>query len=619
MPLRARYASYSNTFPFWRARDMRIHSVVARLRPNVDVQQARADLKSIAGALELEHQDTNKGVTVEATPLREAEVGSVRSYVLMLLSASLLVLLIAVLNVANLLLARATVREREIAILAALGSSRWRVVRGLLAECIILGCAGGVLGAALAASAIPAFARFLPGNLPAWIEFRVDNRALLFCFAISAFSGVLFGLLPALRVSSPDLSTRLKDGARGSSSRHQALRAALVVAEVSFSVVLLVGAGLLVKSFLHLQNVETGFRTERLLAVRVSRFVSGRPHKELAAIYGADHRRLIERFSQMPGVMAVGGSYSVPFDGTPPQRTKASVFVRGQDERDRMHLIPAQSADVTPGFFTALGIPLAEGRDFLDSDTAQSPPVAVVSRSAAEALWPGRNAIGQQIRWGAESEYNLWATVVGVVGDTRWSAMETGAHLEVFYCSYQWSVPAMTFFLRTATQPDSLMTQAQRIVAEASPETAVVYHRTIEDIIDESIWQPKIWSAVMALFAVLALALAALGLYGVMSYLVAQRQREIGIRVALGAPRQSVLMMILRQGMTLALLGCAGGIGFSLLAANILSSLLHGVSPRDLFTLAAIPLALLAVALSACVVPAWRASAVDPVIALRSE
>jgi predicted permease len=619
VPLRARYASYSNAFPFWRARDMRIHSVVARLKPSLDLQSARADLRSVAAALEIEHLDTNKGVTVEAMTLREAEAGNLRSYVLLLLCAALLVLLIAVFNVANLLLARATAREREIAILAALGSSRWRIARGLLAECMILGCAGGVLGAALAVSAIPAFSRFLPESLPAWIEFRIDYRALLFCFVISAFAGVLFGLVPALRLSSPDLSTRLKDGARGSSSRNQSLRSALVVAEVSFSVLLLVGAGLLVRSFLHLQHVETGFRTSRLLSVRVSRFVSGRPHQELAVTYGADHRRLIERFSQLPGVLAVGGSYSVPFEGTRAQRTKAPVFVKGQDDRDRLHLLPAQSSDVTPGFFTAMGIPLVEGRDFLESDSAQSPPVAIVSRSAAQALWPGRNPIGQQLRWGAESELNLWATVVGVVGDTRWNAMETGTHLEVFYCSYQWPIPAMTFFLRTATQPQSLMAQARRIVAEVSPETAVVYNRTMEDIVDESIWQPKVWSAVMALFAALALALAAVGLYGVMSYLVAQRQREIGIRIALGAPWPSVLMMILKQGMTLALLGCACGVGAAVLGANILSSLLHGVNPRDVFTLSVIPLALLAVAFSACVIPAWRASAVDPVIALRSE
>jgi predicted permease len=618
VPLMARYASYANAF--WRARDARLHSVLARLRPGVSLDQAQADLGRIAAELAQSYPDSNRGVTAKVTSLREAEAGNLRPYVILLMAASLCVLLIAVLNVSSLLLARATGREREMAIHSALGASTARVMGRILAESVMLACAGGVLGAALAYGLIRVLPSWLPSDLPAWIRFEMDWRVLLFSAVVWLVTGLLFGFAPALRLARLDLYASLKDGAKGSAVRGLRSLSFLVAAEVGFSVLLLIAAGLLVRSFVHLQQAATGLQANQLLAVRVSRFVSGKPFSELASLYGADHREFERRFAQLPGVQAVGGSYYVPMEAQVRERSQASLYVKGTDLRDQERQLPAIGTDVTPGFFDALRIPILEGRACTEADAPSSAvAAAIVSKTAAETLWPGRNPIGQQLRWGKGSDINPWLTVVGVAGDTRWSAFETGRNLEVYTCSRQWATLAMTFFLHTAGNPDALVPEIRRIVREVSPDTAVVYARRFPDLIAESIWQPRVWSVVLAGFALFAVVLSGLGLFGILNYFVAQRTREIGVRLAIGASRRDVLSLILRRGLLWTALGVIPALGLAAASGGWLAPLLHGVAAHDAATYLTVTAGVVTCAGLACLLPAWRAAQVDPNIALRNE
>ncbi|MBK9170495.1 MAG: ABC transporter permease [Bryobacterales bacterium] len=616
-PLMARYASY--TFPFWRARGARMHEVIGRLAPGVSVAQARADFERIAASLAETFPDTNGTITAGAITLREAESGKLRPYLLLMMGASLCVLLIAVVNVASLLLARAAAREHDVAVHSALGAGRGQIALRMLTECLLLASAGGILGTALALAAIPRIPRFLPDHLPAWIRFEPDPGVLLFAVVISLLCGALFSLAPVMRLARADLHPRLKDGARGSASAGVRALSTLVAVEVGFALLLLVLAGLLLRSFDQLQRIDAGLDTAGILAVRTSRFISGKSQAELAPIYSSDHRGFESRFAELPGVTAVGGSYFVPLGDGRAQRQTALLSVRGQDQKDLSRQLPAIAVLVTPSFFETLGIPLLDGRFFTEAEGPATPSVVIVSKTAAETLWPGRNPIGQQVRWGTEAEGGGWSTVAGVVGDTRWSAFETGQNLEIYFCARQFGTLAITFFLRTNGNPAALIPEVRRIVAELSPETAVVYARPYQDIIEESTWQPRVWSIVLSAFAMLAAALAAIGLYGVLNYLVAQRTQEIGIRLALGAQSGAIVLLVLRQGMLWAGAGGAAGLALAIAGGRLVQPLLHGVGPLDLPTYVTVVAGILGVCFVACLLPAWRASRVDPNVALRRE
>jgi putative ABC transport system permease protein len=617
VPLQARYAGYRAEF--WKGRDFRPHTAVARLKPGMTLAQAQSEMNTLAGRLEREFPATNQGVQLRLTPLREAEVGAVRPYLLLLVGAVVMVLLIVCVNVANLLLARGAARERELAIRAALGAGRGRLMRQLLVESLLLALIGGALGLLLAWPSLALLLRLIPVELPFWMRIETDGAALLFNFVTAVLTGLLFGLVPAWQASRADLNLALKEGAKaasGGAASHR-LRNGLVVAEIAISLLLLVGAGLMMRSFMRLQRVDTGVRTENLLTIYTSRFMTNASREELVKVYTDTWTRMMERLAQLPGVVKVGGGYDIPYKNRPEQREKQRVSTVGQSQQEQQQNAPVMSVDVDPSFFDALGIPLLAGRNFNENDTPNSEPVCIVSKSAAESLWPRREAVGQELLVGRLSNTNLWHRVIGMVGDTKWHAAETGKGLEVYYSHRQWPIPAFHTLLRIEGDPASLIPQVRRVIHEVNPDIAINEIKPMDEVITEALWQRRLWGALFALFAGVALLLAAVGIYGVMSYLVSQRTREIGVRIALGAQTGAVLRLIVGQGLTVVVIGVAIGLLAAAALSRMMKGLLFDVAATDPLTFVAVSLLLVCVAVVACFIPARRAAKTDPIIALR--
>ena len=619
VPLQARYAGYKAEF--WKGRDFRPHTAIAQLKSGVTLAQAQSEMNTLAAQLEREFPSTNQGLQLRLTPLRDAEVGNVRPYLWLLLGAVAMVLLIVCVNVANLLLARGAARERELAIRAALGARRGRLIRQLLIESLLLALIGGAMGLLLARPALALLLRLIPVELPFWMRIEIDGATLLFNFAIAVLTGLLFGLIPAWQASRADLSLALKAGAKGANGgevSHQ-LRNGLVVIEIALSLLLLVGAGLMMRSFMRLQRVDAGIRTGNLLTIYTSRFMTNATREELVKAYTDTWTRVMERLAQLPGVIKVGGGYDIPYKNRPEQREKQQVSTVGQSLQERQQNAPVMGVDIDPSFFDVLGIPLLAGRNFNDNDTPNSEPVCIVSRGAAETLWPGREAIGQKLLVGKLSADNLWHRVIGVVGDTKWHAAETGDGFEVYYSHRQWPVPAFHTLLRIEGDPASLIPQARRAIHEVNPDIAINEIKPMDEVITEALWQRRLWGALFALFAGVALLLAAVGIYGVMSYLVSQRAHEIGVRIALGAQTSDVLRLIVGQGLKVVVIGVAVGLLAALALARVMKSLLFNVTATDPLTFVAVSLLLVCVAAVACFIPARRAAKTDPIIALRNE
>ena len=612
------YYVVSGGLALGKRRDARIYSVIARLKPGVSIQQAQADLVSIAEELAREYPQDNQYVRPRVVPLRDAEVGNIRPYLLLLLAAVAFVLLICCANVANLLLARGAVREREIAVRTALGAGRGVILRGHLMESVVLSVAGGILGIALAFLGVATLLKLIPVALPFWMQIDVNPVVLGFALAASISTGVLFGLAPALSAARTDLQSLLKEGARGSSSGGSRLRSALVVAEVGLSVLLLVGAGLMMQTFLRLQRVDPGFQPERILVVRVTKFQPGR-RVERAATLTVFHEQVLSRLRALPGVSSAGGASGVPYLGTEVDRGKWDLVVRGRADEDVRHTVALAGQDVSPGYLEAMRIPLLRGRYFDQRDTTTSPMVVIVNERGAKALWPDRDPIGQQVLWGMASADNPYCTVVGVVGNVHRHSGEEDNGIELYYPYTQYPVSAIFYMIRTRGAPTAIASAARDAIRAVDRNAAIVWMKPMEQIMDESLWQRRLWGTLFLVFAALALVLAAIGIYGVMSYMVSQRTREIGIRVALGAGRSTVVAMVLRHGMVLVVAGMASGIGAAWFLARAIRGMLFGVSANDPLIFAAAPLFLAMVALAACYVPARRAAGVDPLVALRQE
>jgi putative ABC transport system permease protein len=595
-------------------RDLRARMAIARLGSGVTVQTARARIEALGARLGRDFPQTNAGLQFHVIPLRDLYVGDVRPYILLLFAAATLVMVVACTNVASLLLSQLLARDRELAVRLALGATRGRVVRQIIVESVVLAGCGAAAGLVLAWGGLNAITAAIETELPSWMTIELDGATLTFLIVLAMASGVTAAALPAWRASGSGMHDALKDSARGSSSglRHRRLQHALIVAEVALAAVLLTGASLMVQSFDRLRRVDPGFHTNDLLTFRVE--LGWRAYDTTEKSNGFKDRA-IERLRALPGVTAVALDSNLPLSGRP--REPSEIRARGQsvdDERSNPYVnLHVVSAD----YFTTMDIPIEQGRTFTDLDAPAGQQVAIVSRRLAERLWPGHDPIGQSVTLG--SGPGEPTVVVGVAGDIRQQTL-SATDLDV-YRPYRQS-PAGGFWFAIRTPGLDLLTltsAATRIVPELDPNQSFFDVKTMERRIGATIWQQQVSGALFALFAALALVLAVIGLYGLLSYLVTQQWRQIGVRLALGASPAQVRMRIVGRGVRLAGAGLAIGLAVSWASARLLQPVLFDVPPIDPPTFVAVPAALLVVAYLACLLPAQRATRIDPLTALRAE
>jgi putative ABC transport system permease protein len=439
--------------------------------------------------------------------------------------------------------------------------------------------------------------------------------------ATSALTALFFGLAPLIQSFRVDPNEALKQGAKGSSGGGLAgrIRSGLVIVEVALSVVLLVGAGLLMKSFSKLMAVDSGIQTERLMVASIGRFMAKATPEEAYKGYALEVERIRRRIMEIPGVNSVAAGNDVPFLNRSEQRQAVEIYTRKRATKNEAYRGPAAGADVTPGNFATLGIPILDGRDFTDRDNITAPKSIIVSQRSAELLFGRTNVVGEQIRWGNDQEYDPWTTVVGVVGNTRWHPAENQSGVEVYWSYGQYPSPNTNLVIRTDSDPAHMLESIRKVVQDVNPDFAVADVKTMETVAAESVWQRRLWSFVLTAFASMALLLAAVGLYGVMSFVVTQRTKELGIRMAIGAQSGNVVSLILGQGTLLVSIGALAGVLLAFAASRYMESVLFAVSPFDGFIFLGVPVVLIAVAVLACTVPAWRASRIDPLVALRQE
>ena len=588
-------------------RDNHNDAVVARLKPGVDLARAEAEMKDISLKLEREYPKENTGWGATLVPLQELIVGDVRTSLIMLLAAVALVLLIACANVGNLLFARALGRRKELAIRTALGAGRVRVFQQLIVEAVTLSVAGGVVGLLLARATLAAGATLLAGQVPRADEIAVDARVMLFAFAISVVTGVLAGALPAIRAGRTDLNDALKEGGRSDSgSVGLRTRRLLIVCEVALSLVLLAGAGVMIRSLLALRQVDAGFDPRGVLTLQVElpRTRYAAPAAATAFFDGA-----LQRLRTLPGVQAAAAIDSLPLTGGSQQ----PIVIDGRAE-----LLPRDQPTVavrkiTPGYLRAMRLPLVRGRDVADGDVE----VMLVSRSAARLLWGDADPIGRHATLPLQSR-TVVKTVVGVVGDVREAGLAENPVAAVYEYTRERDWRGLALVVRTSVPPSSLAPAAVGAVHAIDPEQPVEEIRTMEDVRDETLTSQRFSALLLGLFAAVALTLATVGIYSVLSYIVRGRSREIGIRAALGAKRADVVRLVVVEGMTPTLIGIAVGAAAAIAAGRLMEKLVFGVSASDPLTLVVVSGTLAFVALMASLVPAYRASRLDPSEVLRA-
>ena len=609
------------TDPGLKVRNSHFLSVIARLRPGVTPASVAADLNAVAKYESDNFPDmfpASAGFGFRARPYLDDIVGDVRLPLYILLGAVGFVLLIACGNVANLLLARAAPRQREMALRAALGARGGHLLRQLLTESLLLTIIAGGLGTLLAVWGTAALVALSPDSLPRAREIGFDWRVLTFTAAIALITGVVFGLVPAIWTRRTNLTDTLKEGSRGSTTGHGRLRKALVVAEVALSLMLLVGAGLMLRSFARLRQVDPGFHTDHALTLRVSLPV---PNSDLSAADGdrfvSFYDRSLARIRELPGVTAAGATNIIPLDGNSTDRL---IDIEGYVPRDKADMPDAQNRQATPGWFAAMGIPLVRGRLIEPTDDGKAPRVVVINDTFAKRFFPNGDAIGKRIRLGKLTLEFQWATIVGVVGDVRGFALDEPPPPTMYWPVAQIrQTPALAMVVRTQGDPASLTSAVRGAIAEIDPGQPIYDMQTLDRLVAKSLGQRRFTLTLMLLFGVIALVLSAVGIYGVMAFAVTQRTQEIGIRMALGARTIDVLRMILGSGMYLTGIGVIVGLAGAFAITRLMTSLLFGVSPTDAITFALVTTGLLLVSLLACYIPARRATKVDPLIALRYE
>jgi putative ABC transport system permease protein len=591
-------------------REARFLFTMGHLKPDASLQQAQSEALSIASQLAQSYPKESAGRGARVELFSEIMVRGVRPMLWLLFAAVGVILLIACANLANLLLARGLSRQREIAVRAALGASRWRLIRQLLTETTLLSVAGGIGGLLLAYWGLYALLK-LPQNFVEVSEAKLDTKVLVFAVGVSLLTGWLFGLLPALQLARPQLQSFLKEGGRGSGegARWNRVRGGFVVAQVALSLLLLVSAGLLIRSFDKLLKVNVGFKPERLLSFEYR--LPRNKYSEPAAQWNF-HRQVVEKIQEVPGVQSVSLVRGLPFSGN---GGTTAITLPDREAPPKGQELEVMFNTAMPNYFETIGIPLLKGRTFSNEDQLKSPGVVVINKFMAQRYWPNQEVLGKQIKF----QDGTLGTVVGVVGDAKHYWLEESQRSQVYGAYSQQPGIFATAVIRTTVEPMTLAEQVRQAVWKIDSDQPMWKMRTVEFLVNRSVADRKFLLALMGVFAGLALVLTMIGLYGVISYLVNQRTQEIGIRMALGAQMGDILRMVLRQGMFLVLLGVSIGLVASWLVTRLIAKLLFQVSATDPLTFAGISTLLVLVALLACYLPARRATKVDPLVALRYE
>ena len=602
------------------------YNIVARLKPGASIAQAQAEMDVLTARLRQEHPDfypANGGLTFSVVPLKQQVVGDVTRALILLLGAVAFVLLIACANVANLLLSRALVRRKEVAVRVALGASRARIVRQLLTESVLLSLAAGAAGLGLAVWGLDAIHALGTGSVPRLQDVRIDAVVLLFTCAVSISAGILFGLAPAVRLGQVDLHSTLKTSERGSSGaqtlwgRGGRLRGLLVALELALCVIVLVAAGLLVRSFARVQDVAPGFNPANVLTLELT--MAGRKYADGSRVFET-YRALWDRLEAIPGVTAAGGVTALPLSQ---MFAWGPITVEGRQAPAGEKFINVDMRTVAGNYFKAMEIPLVRGRFFSDTDSRDTPIVVVVDQRMADELWPGQDPLGKRIRTGGfdATPDTPWMTVVGVAGRVRQYSLDAGEpRIAMYLWHKQRPARALNVVVRTtAADPTIMAGSVRQQIRELDADLPVYNVRTMQQRVDESLARRRFAMTLLTLFAALALGLASIGTYGVIAYLVSQGTREIGIRLALGATPSQVVRMVVRAGMLVVAVGIAAGLAFALAVTRFMHALLFNVTPTDAGTFISIAGVLAAIAFAATYAPARRAARIDPLVALRSE
>jgi predicted permease len=592
-----------------RIRPARILNVVGRLRPGVAIGQAYAEMNSITRGLAEQYPENKNAAAADVVPLRDSIVGKVRGTLFVLLGAVGFVLLITAVNLAGLVIARAMTRERELAIRAALGAERGRIAGQLFTESLLLALLGGAGGVVIAQIGGRLLVQLASGQLPRADDVALDSRVLLFTLAVSVITGVVFGLFPAMRASSPELQRSLREGARGSTHGSGGLRNALVVSEVALAMILVCGAGLMTRSFIKLLQVDLGFRPEHRLALN---YTINTSRHATDVDMRTTYRRMLEAVRTVPGVIAAGAIRDLPFhgDGEPFSFIPPGMSGVPRDKRPQATLM-----FTSDGFFSAMGIPLIAGRDLSPQDQNGSPFVFVVNQAFAKKFMNGQNPVGQMITLGDTSRF----PIVGLVGDVKQGAVDESPAPRVYASVYQIFRVKTNLVVRTQGDPAQMIKRVEDAIRTVDPQQTFTAAFTMDEAIGSAVARPRLLTVLLGIFGVIGLVLGALGLYGMLSFLVNQRTREIGVRVALGAKPRDVLAMVIGRGLWLATIGLTLGFVGAVLVTRFMKGVLYGVTAADPATYAIVSLVLLSVATLASWLPALRAARVDPLVALRAE
>jgi predicted permease len=604
-------------------RDHEDYNIIGKLKPGISVREAQAEMDTITARLRHEYPEVyppNGGLTFRIVPLLEQVVGNVRHTLYLLLGAVGFVLLIACVNLANLQLSRAVARQKELAVRSALGASRLRIVRQLLTESMLIAFAGGALGIVFAFLALRCVRLLGPQSVPRLSNITLGLTTLVFTFLVCVLSAILFGLAPALRVSRIDVQTVLQNTSRNSSGvnaiwgRGNYLRRSLVIVEIALCVMLLIGAGLLIRSFVRVRDVNPGFNPHNVLTLELT--MTGERYKDKTAVLAA-YRELRERLERLPSVTAAGAVTSLPLSQ---MFAWGPITVEGRVPLPGERFINADVRVISGHYFQAMEIPLRGGRFFNENDTADKPQAAIIDDYMARQLWPNQDPIGKRLHIGGINETDSpWITVVGVVGRIKQYTLDSDSRIAYYLPQTQYVTRAMNVVMRAGSNPVALTAAVKQQIREINPDLPLYNVSTMQQRFDSSLARRRFTMLVLGTFAAISLGLAVVGIYGLIAYLVGQGSREVGIRLALGATPTNIKMLIVRGGMTLAFCGVGIGIIGALAASRVLRSLLFGVGANDLVTFVAVPALLASIAFVASYIPARRASRIDPSISLRCE